>query len=59
VVRNGRAQLVPITIGRDFGSTVEVIAGLQPADQVIVNPSDSLTTGSPVQVTGAQAGVTK
>ena len=59
VVRNGRAQLVPITIGRDFGSTVEVIAGLQPADQVIVNPSDSLTTGSPVQVSGAQAGVTK
>lgn len=59
VVRNGRAQLVPITIGRDFGSTVEVIAGLQPADQVIVNPSDSLTTGSPVQVTGAQAGGTK
>lgn len=59
VVRNGRAQLVPITIGRDFGSTVEVIAGLQAADQVIVNPSDSLTTGSPVQVTGAQAGGTK
>jgi RND family efflux transporter MFP subunit len=59
VVRKGRAQLVPITIGRDFGSTVEVIAGLQAADQVIVNPSDSLTTGSPVQVTAAQAGGTK
>jgi hypothetical protein len=29
VVRNGRAVLVPITIDRDFGSTVEMVAGLQ------------------------------
>jgi hypothetical protein len=56
VVRNGRAELVPIKIGRDFGSTVEVVAGLQPTDQVIVNPSDSLTSGSPVQVSAPQAG---
>jgi RND family efflux transporter MFP subunit len=50
VVRNNRAELVPITIGRDYGSTVEVIAGLKPSDMVIVNPSDSLTNGSPVRV---------
>jgi RND family efflux transporter MFP subunit len=56
VVRSGRAELVPITIGRDFGSTVEVVAGLQPTDQVIVNPSDSLTSGNPVQVSTPQAG---
>ncbi len=49
VVRNGHAELVPITIGRDFGATVEVVAGLQPTDQVIVNPSDSLTSGTPVR----------
>jgi RND family efflux transporter MFP subunit len=56
VVRNSRAELVPITIGRDFGATVEVVAGLQPTDQVIVNPSDSLTSGSQVQVSTPQAG---
>jgi RND family efflux transporter MFP subunit len=50
VVRNGHAELVPITIGRDYGATVEVVTGLQPTDQVIVNPSDSLTGGTPVQV---------
>ncbi len=50
VVRGDHAELLPITIGRDYGSTVEVIDGLKPADQVIVNPSDSLTTGTPVQV---------
>ena len=56
VVRNGRAELTPITIGRDFGATVEVVAGLQPTDQVIVNPSDSLTSGSAVQVSTPAAG---
>jgi RND family efflux transporter MFP subunit len=50
VVRNGRVVLAPITIGRDYGSTVEVTAGLKPSDQVIVNPSDSLTTGTQVRV---------
>jgi RND family efflux transporter MFP subunit len=50
VVRNGRAQLVPITIGRDYGATVEVVTGLTPADEVIVNPPDSLISGEPVQI---------
>jgi RND family efflux transporter MFP subunit len=59
VVRNGRAELVPVTIGRDFGAIVEVVAGLQPTDRVIVNPSDSLTSGTPVEVGAAQTGVSK
>jgi RND family efflux transporter MFP subunit len=50
VVRGDHAELVPITIGRDYGSTVEVINGLKPTDQVIVSPSDSLTTGTPVRI---------
>jgi RND family efflux transporter MFP subunit len=59
VVRNGHAELTPIKIGRDFGATVEVVAGLQPTDQVIVNPSDSLTSGSPVRVNTPAAGGSK
>jgi RND family efflux transporter MFP subunit len=59
LVRNGRVELVPITIGRDFGATVEVVAGLQSTDQVIVNPSDSLTSGSQVQLGSLQAGGSK
>jgi RND family efflux transporter MFP subunit len=59
VIRNGHAELTPIKIGRDFGATVEVVAGLQPTDQVIVNPSDSLTSGSPVQVSTPAAGGSK
>jgi RND family efflux transporter MFP subunit len=56
VVRDGRVVLVPIKIGRDFGDKVEVVAGLQPQDNVIVNPSDSLTNGSRVQARAVQAG---
>jgi RND family efflux transporter MFP subunit len=59
VVRNGRTELVPITIGRDFGATVEVVSGLQPIDEVIVNPSDSLISGSPVQVSTSRTGDSK
>jgi RND family efflux transporter MFP subunit len=59
VVRNGHAELTPIKIGRDFGATVEVVAGLQPTDQVIVSPSDSLTSGTPVRVSTPAAGGSK
>ena len=55
VVHNNHAELIPITIGRDYGSTVEVLTGLQPTDEVITNPSDSLTTGTPVRVNSAKA----
>src|SRR3984885_4632366 len=50
VVRDNKAQLVPITIGRDFGSTLEVTSGLSGGDKVIVNPSDSLTSGTSVRI---------
>jgi hypothetical protein len=55
VVRNGHAQLVPFTMGRDFGSEVEVMNGLHPADAVIVNPADSLTTGMEVHAASGGA----
>ena len=53
VVRNGQAQLVPVAIGRDYGESVEILSGLQPTDQVIVSPSDSLTSGTQVRIAGA------
>jgi RND family efflux transporter MFP subunit len=50
VVRDGRVQLVPISIGHDYGDTVEVTTGLTRTDQVVLDPSDSLTSGTPVHV---------
>jgi RND family efflux transporter MFP subunit len=54
VVRDGRAQLVPIALGRDYGNSVEVVSGLSPRDQIIANPPDSLISGEPVRIGGAQ-----
>jgi RND family efflux transporter MFP subunit len=56
VVRNGRAELVPIIIGRDSGVTVEVVSGLAPEDAVIINPSDSLISGQAVRTVTATEG---
>jgi RND family efflux transporter MFP subunit len=56
VVRNGHAELTPITIGQDYGSAVEVLSGLSPQDAVIVNPSDSLANGAAVRVVNRAAG---
>jgi RND family efflux transporter MFP subunit len=53
VVRGGKALLVPITIGRDFGDTLEVTAGLKPGENLIVNPPDSLISGTPVRIEAA------
>jgi RND family efflux transporter MFP subunit len=45
VVRGDRVQLVPVTIGHDFGNSVEITSGLKTADEVILDPPDSLASG--------------
>jgi RND family efflux transporter MFP subunit len=50
VVNNNIAKLVPITIGRDDGRSVEVSSGLQFSDEVIQNPPDSLIDGEQVHI---------
>jgi len=50
VVRNGRAELVPVKLGRDYGRSVEVVSGLAPTDSVILDPADSLVSGTVVRV---------
>ncbi len=47
---NGKVQLRPISIGRDYGTTLEVVGGIDVNDRVIVNPSDSIEEGQPVNV---------
>jgi RND family efflux transporter MFP subunit len=53
VVHNGTASLKDITPGHDLGDQIEIVAGLKPDDQVIVNPADSLVTGQSVKVVQA------
>ena len=44
------AHIVRVTPGRDSGSSMEILGGLQPGQQVIANPPDSLTDGEQVRV---------
>jgi len=50
VVNEGKADLVPITLGRDYGSEVEVLTGLNGGESLIVNPPDSIVSGQQVRL---------
>ncbi|MGA8764778.1 MAG: efflux RND transporter periplasmic adaptor subunit [Candidatus Sulfotelmatobacter sp.] len=50
----GKVQLRPINIGRDYGATLEVLGGVSPTDQVVINPADSLEDGQQVNVAQPQ-----
>ncbi len=43
-------KLKSIVQGRDFGSTIEILSGLEPDEVVILNPPDSLTDGVLVRI---------
>src|SRR5271166_1654916 len=53
VVKDGKVELTRITPGRDLGEKIEVIAGLSPGNQVILNPPDSMVSGQAVQIVPA------
>jgi RND family efflux transporter MFP subunit len=46
----GVVELRDVKVGRDFGIQSEILSGVSESDKVIVNPSDSLTTGTTVRV---------
>jgi RND family efflux transporter MFP subunit len=55
VVENGKAKLVPVTPGHDFGDSIEIVSGLQGNESVIMGPPDSIVTGETVQIAAPQA----
>ena len=56
VVEDGVARVHPVTVARDFGTTVEVSAGVKDGDQVILNPPVDLTDGHKVKLGPAPPG---
>jgi RND family efflux transporter MFP subunit len=55
IVENGKAKLVPVTPGRDFGDSIEIVSGLHGNESVITSPPDSIVTGEAVQIATPQA----
>jgi RND family efflux transporter MFP subunit len=53
---NDVAHLIRVSSGRDLGSTVEILSGLQPDQRVITNPPDSITDGEKVRVSTPKQG---
>jgi RND family efflux transporter MFP subunit len=57
VTVNGQhAELRPITVGRDYGSEIEVVAGLTGDESVVANPPDSIVSGEEVRVAPPSSG---
>jgi RND family efflux transporter MFP subunit len=50
----GVVRLADVTVGRDYGTSVEIVNGLSETDNVILNPSDSLEPGAKVRVATPQ-----
>ncbi|CAB3749578.1 efflux RND transporter periplasmic adaptor subunit [Paraburkholderia humisilvae] len=53
---DNKVQLKTVTIGRDFGTYVEIAAGFSTTDRVINNPGDAIVTGEPVTIEATASG---
>jgi hypothetical protein len=49
VVRDGKIHFVPVTLGRDFGTAVEILTGLSAGDVIVVDVTDDVVEGAAVQ----------
>ena len=47
---DGKVTLVGVVLGKDYGAEVEIVSGLNQTDAVVLNPPDSLTSGTVVRV---------
>ena len=55
---NDKVVLRSVQLGRDLGDSVEVVAGLSPADRIINNPPETLAAGDAVRVAQATSQAT-
>jgi HlyD family secretion protein len=55
IVRDGKMYRQPVTIGRDTGTLAEIISGLEPDSEVVVQPDVSMADGTPVQAESGSA----
>ena len=56
VVRQNHVVLTPVSIGHDYGNTVEITSGLSSQDATVLDPPDSLAGGAVVKVVPSEKG---
>jgi RND family efflux transporter MFP subunit len=49
VVQQNKIVLAPVSIGHDYGNTVEITSGLTPQDAIVLDPPDSISAGEEVK----------
>jgi membrane fusion protein, multidrug efflux system len=54
VVTNDRVSFKTVSLGRDYGSAMEVKSGVEATDQIVVNPNDALSEGAAVRTVPAK-----
>ena len=47
---DNHVHLNPVIIGRDYGTSVEILSGVSESDKIVLNPPDSLEEGEQVQI---------
>ena len=52
VTPDGRVHLIPVTVGRDMGATVQITSGLSTATKIVKDPTDSIEEGQKVHIGG-------
>jgi RND family efflux transporter MFP subunit len=55
-VQDNTVHLVPVTLGRDFGTSLEVLDGVKAGDALVVNPPESLSDGLTVRAVARGGG---
>jgi RND family efflux transporter MFP subunit len=52
VTADGHVHLIPVTVGRDMGASVQITSGLSTTTKIIANPTDSIEEGQKVRIGG-------
>jgi RND family efflux transporter MFP subunit len=55
VSNDGVVRLHQVTLGRDFGTTIELTTGIEPGEKIVLNPPAALTDGAHVHLQGAKS----
>jgi RND family efflux transporter MFP subunit len=58
VVRAGKTRRLTVTIGNDDGTSVEILAGVEPNDKVVIRPGATLNDGTAVVVANVRPAAT-
>jgi multidrug efflux pump subunit AcrA (membrane-fusion protein) len=47
---DGKVEVRNVKLGRDFGQAIEILAGVDTKNRVVLNPTESLVSGSMVSI---------